>query len=103
MFIYLKGICKVVIRAFLHYLVLERQLFCLEDPNERIKHFNFNYFSIGKPALILKFIYQETKKMRQTAMQIFTLVHTLPILIAGMVDMNDEILVPHISCYTIIL
>lgn len=99
MHVLLEGVCEVTIRAHLRYYILERRLFTVEELNERIDNFDFGLFKDNKPGIILQQHIQRDNTLKQTASQLFNLLHTLPFLTVDFIgDENDD---EQISLYTL--
>lgn len=81
MHIIILGVLEVEMRALLHYLFSEAQLFNVDDLNSRRSNFNFNNFKVNKRACIFPEHVQEGGTHKQSASQMFGLAHCLPFFI----------------------
>lgn len=102
MHILIKDPVEIAIRHLLKYCIFELQLFTLEQFNKRIIHFDYGHFKKDKPALILR-DHLVDGSLRQSAAQIFTLAHMLPLLIANWIQCENPHLIEHINCYIMLL
>lgn len=102
MHILIEGPVEIAIRCLLKYFIFEMQLFTIEQFNKRITHFDYGHFKKDKPALILR-NHLVDGVLRQSAAQIFTLAHMLPLLIADWMQYENPHLTEHINCYILLL
>jgi len=103
MHILIEGPVEITIRRLLKYCIFELQLFTIEQFNKRITNFDFGHFKKDKPALILRDHLVDGGFLRQSAAQIFTLAHMLPLLIADWIQCENSHLIEHINCYITLL
>ncbi|XP_043474416.1 uncharacterized protein LOC122506359 [Leptopilina heterotoma] len=101
MHVLIEGVCIVETQCLLHYLIFDKGLFTLDDLNESIENFNFDYFGVNKPALILMEHLSQEKSLKQSASQMLGLVFTLPFLIVKWLK-NDDTL-ESMYCHTLLL
>ena len=94
MHIIFEGIADIAVRNLLCYLILKKKLFTLDDFNERIRNFDFSKFFTNAPMEILEL--NNSCSLKQTALQMFALSHTLPFFInEWIIDVDDEHLLLH--------
>lgn len=99
MHVLIEGAVDVEIRALLRFLI-DLNLFTVDDLNDRISNFDFNYFGVNKPALIAAEHIQKDKSLKQSASQMFGLAHCLPFLVAEWThqDKREEV-TERIKCH----
>lgn len=103
MHILIEGPIEIVIRHLLKYCIFELQLFSIEQFNKRITYFDYGHFKNDKPAPILRDHLIDGGFLRQSAAQLFTLAHMLPLLITDWLGCENSHLTEHINCYTTLL
>ncbi|XP_011872221.1 PREDICTED: uncharacterized protein LOC105564455, partial [Vollenhovia emeryi] len=69
MHILIEGVAEITCRLFLCYCIIEKELFCINDLNEKLVSFHFEHFSKDKPAAIQRSDLAIDKPLRQSAAQ----------------------------------
>lgn len=101
MHVLIEGVCIVETQCLLRYLIIEKELFTLDELNESIENFNFDYFGVNKPALILLEHLSREKSLKQSASQMLGLVFTLPFLVVKWLKDDDTL--EHMYCHALLL
>lgn len=81
MHVLIEGVLVIEIKLLLHYFIIEKEFFTVDDFNMKISCFDFNHFKRNKPADIAEEQLTQDGSLRQSASQICTLAYTLPFLI----------------------
>lgn len=97
------GVVDVEMRALLSYLIVDLNLFTVDDLNSRIEAYDFDHFSINRPGCVLLEQLIENKPLKQSASQMFGLVHCLPFLIAEWTHDDHEGVKSRILCHSRLL
>lgn len=91
MHVLIEGVAEIACKNLLRYFIIEKKIFTLEQFNEWRCHFRYyGHFKKDAPAVILHEHLSPDGKLRQTAAQMFVLVHIIPFLIAESTILREE-------------
>lgn len=103
MHVLIEGVLEVEMRALLRFFIVELNAFTIEDVNDRISNFEFDYFNDNKPATMLRDHIERDSILKQSASQLFNLGHCLPFLLDEWIFDSRESVTSRVSLHADLL